>query len=67
MMVFASLMLVVSSLVLFAYSLKQRDHQHADRLALLPLLDNPPSRRPDPALGPAEASSLTHTSVDRPR
>lgn len=35
--VFVSLMLVVSSLVLFAYSIRQRDHEHADRLCLLPL------------------------------
>jgi hypothetical protein len=35
--VFVSLMLVVSSLLLFAKSVRQRDHEHADRLALLPL------------------------------
>jgi len=32
-----SLLLVVGSLILFAYSIKQRDHEHANRLALLPL------------------------------
>jgi cbb3-type cytochrome oxidase maturation protein len=37
--VFVSLMLVVSSLVLFWFSVRQRDHQHAGRLALLPLDD----------------------------
>ena len=35
--VFVSLMLVVSSLILFWFSVRQRDHQHAGRLALLPL------------------------------
>jgi len=35
--IFVSLLLVVGSLILFAYSIKQRDHEHANRLALLPL------------------------------
>lgn len=35
--VFVSLMLVVGSILLFAYSAKQRDHEHGDRLVLLPL------------------------------
>jgi hypothetical protein len=35
--VFVSLMLVVSSLMLFVYSARRRDHEHADRLALLPI------------------------------
>ncbi|RYE78827.1 MAG: cytochrome oxidase [Myxococcales bacterium] len=35
--VFVSLMLVVSSVVLFAYSVARRDHEHSDRLALLPI------------------------------
>jgi hypothetical protein len=35
--VFVSLMLVVGSLLLFAFTCKQRDFEHADRLALLPL------------------------------
>lgn len=35
--VFVSLMLVVSSIILFWFSVRQRDHQHAGRLALLPL------------------------------
>jgi hypothetical protein len=36
LMVFVSLMLVLGSLVLFGYSIRHRDHQQADRLALLP-------------------------------
>lgn len=35
--VFVSLMLVVGSLLLLAYSFKHADHEHADRLSLLPM------------------------------
>lgn len=35
--VFVSLMLVVGSLLLLAYSVKHADHEHADRLSLLPM------------------------------
>ena len=35
--VFVSLMLVVGSVLLFAFTIRQRDLDHADRLALLPL------------------------------
>lgn len=35
--VFVSLMLVAGGLLLFAWSVKQADHEHADRLSLLPL------------------------------
>ncbi|MFO0617502.1 MAG: hypothetical protein U0414_33205 [Polyangiaceae bacterium] len=38
--VFVSLTLVVGSILLFAYSMKQRDHQHGGHLALLPLEDD---------------------------
>ena len=38
--VFVSLMLVLGSLVLLAYSVKHADHEHADRLALLPIEDD---------------------------
>jgi len=38
--VFVSLGLVVGSVILFLYSAKQRDFDHADRLALLPLEDS---------------------------
>jgi hypothetical protein len=33
---FVSLMLVGGSLLLFVFSWRQKDHEHADRLALLP-------------------------------
>lgn len=35
--VFVSLILVCGSLILFGISAKQRDYEHADRLALLPM------------------------------
>jgi hypothetical protein len=35
--VFVSLILVVGSVLLFAITCRQRDYDHADRLALLPL------------------------------
>jgi nitrogen fixation-related uncharacterized protein len=35
--VFASLLLVVGSVLLFLYTVRQRDYEHADRLALLPI------------------------------
>lgn len=37
--VFASLMLVAAALVFFAWNLRQRSHEHVDRLTLLPLED----------------------------
>jgi hypothetical protein len=38
--VFVSLILVVGSVLLFAFTCHQRDFDHADRLALLPLHDD---------------------------
>lgn len=35
--VFVSLVLVIGSVILFSFSMKQKDHQHSGRLALLPL------------------------------
>ena len=35
--VFVSLILVVGSLLLFAHSVKDKNHEHASRLSLLPL------------------------------
>ena len=39
MQVFVSLLLVVGSVVLFLFTAKQRDFDHADRLSLLPIED----------------------------
>ena len=44
---FVSLALLVGALLLLAYSLKQRDPEHADRLALFPLDDEERPREPD--------------------
>ena len=38
--VFVSLVLVAGSLLLFAFTCRQRDFEHADRLSLLPLDDD---------------------------
>jgi hypothetical protein len=38
--IFVSLALVLGSLVLLGVSTKQRDYEHADRLALLPIEDD---------------------------
>jgi hypothetical protein len=36
-------MLVAAFVLLFVYSVRQRDHEHADRLSLLPLEPDAPS------------------------
>lgn len=51
--VFVSLMLVASSVLLFAYSVRHRDYEHADRLALAPLEDD---AAPEPRPAPSPAS-----------
>jgi len=40
MQVFVSLGLVLGSILLFLFTAKQRDFDHADRLALLPITDD---------------------------
>lgn len=42
--VFVSLLLVAGGVLLLAFSLKQADHEHADRLSLLPLEEEPTSQ-----------------------
>lgn len=45
--VFVSLILVVGSVLLFAFTCRQRTFDHADRLALLPLqTDDEEKKRP---------------------
>lgn len=49
--VFVSLVLVLGSLILFGISAKQRDYEHADRLALLPIeadTGQQPPKKPSP-------------------
>ncbi|MBX7114692.1 MAG: cytochrome oxidase [Myxococcaceae bacterium] len=43
--VFVSLLLVTGGVVLFIYSVRQKDHEHADRLSLIPLEDDTPAPR----------------------
>ena len=50
--VFVSLMLVVSGVVALLYSVKQADHEHADRLSLLPLEED--ERTPSPPTAAAK-------------
>jgi len=40
MQVFVSLVLVIGALILFGTSMRHRDHEHADRLSLLPMADD---------------------------
>jgi hypothetical protein len=47
--VFVSLCLVLGSIILFSHSAKQKDHQHANRLALLPLEGDTPRDRTNPS------------------
>jgi hypothetical protein len=53
--VFVSLMLVVGSLLLFAFTCRQRDFEHADRLALLPLEERTTDHSPPFASDQAQA------------
>jgi hypothetical protein len=46
--VFVSLLLVVSSVVLWAFTHRQRDLEHADRLALLPVEQDTPAPKNEP-------------------
>lgn len=57
---FVSLILVGGSLLLFGHSAHQRDYEHADRLALLPLGDEGvrPHGEPTATDKPTEDSSV---------
>jgi hypothetical protein len=50
--VFVSLGLVLGSIVLFAFTCRQRDFDHADRLALLPLDDDAAAHTRDAVAAP---------------
>jgi len=45
--VFVSLLLVGSSIALWLFTCRQRDFDHADRLALLPMEEDRPPARPE--------------------
>jgi hypothetical protein len=59
--VFVSLMLVAGSLLLFVHSMRQRDHEHADRLSLAPLEDDlpPPPQLASPVQTPVPTRTET--------
>jgi hypothetical protein len=48
--IFVSLVLVAGAVVLFVHGVRQRDHEHADRLSLSPLDDDlGPSNSQEPS------------------
>jgi hypothetical protein len=49
--VFVSLMLVVGSLVLLAYSVRHADYEHSDRLSLMPMEDDDARVQHEPRRG----------------
>ena len=51
--IFVSLILVLASILLFAFAAKGRDQEHAERLALLPLV--PDEIDPTASLAPPKA------------
>ena len=60
--VFVSLMLVAGSIVLFLFSARQRDFEHADRLSLAPL-EADTATAPDVAARAAESSPSPQPST----
>jgi hypothetical protein len=64
--VFVSLMLVLGSVLALLYSVKQADHEHSDRLSLLPLEDDYVARAtPLPAARNTTAVQLKSASSQR--
>lgn len=59
--VFVSFGLVVGSLLLFAFSTRQRDVDHADRLALFPLEEERTAKDPSaPTVDVADAAAIAN-------
>jgi hypothetical protein len=56
--VFVSLGLVAGSIVLFVFSVRQRDFEHADRLSLAPLEKDSVSSGKEPCV-PPESNTTT--------
>ena len=67
--VFVSLVLVAGSIVLFVFSVSQRDYEHADRLSLTPLADDTaPAQAPAPepsSESPSESPSTIQPESPR--
>ena len=61
--VFVSLMLVLSAVLALLYSVKQADHEHSDRLSLLPLEDDQGTRASAPAASVAAVTKLTDSQT----
>ncbi len=61
--VFVSLLLVLGSLILFGVSIRNRDHEHADRLSLLPMADDDAAPAP-PAATDAKVAKESHGNPD---
>ena len=53
LLVLCSLSLAALGVLLFLYSVRQEDHEHADRLALLPLEEEPEATKEPGARGVA--------------
>ncbi len=58
--VFVSLLLVTGAVAFFVLTVRRRDHEHADRLALLPIED-------EPTHGPSPAGADATPHASRPR
>lgn len=59
--IFVSLVLVLGSVILFAHSVRQRDNDHADRLALLPIEEDDPPHSGE-SNGHADSDAVQGTS-----
>ena len=57
--VFVSLALVAGSIVLFFFSVRQRDFEHADRLSLAPLEQDPIASSGKEPCTPHESNTTT--------
>ena len=63
LLVFVSLVLVCFALLLFFYSVKQGDHEHADRLSLLPLEDDEMPQQTKADIGAETGQDLSPLSA----
>lgn len=64
-LVFVSLVLVSGSIVLFLFTMRQRDFEHGERLSLLPLLD--PTPKPGGAIHAPEKTADIRVSKESNR
>lgn len=57
LLVFVSLMIVAGAILAFTWSVKEHEHDHADRLSLMPLEDDAPPHVPGAAPRPPDRSA----------